>query len=163
MTWRGPIGAGAAVILVLAGCVILAGCGGGSKPVGRSPSTPTATAKARFLQTCLNPADQYLTMAKDFDRATASFSAGGASAAGHALGRVVADVDTFETDLAVLRPHANPDQQAQIARYESVLEGLRTGAQEAAHGGDRAALQAWTEVGRQIAKVPALVGSICNV
>jgi len=102
-------------------------------------------------------------MAKDFVRAATSFSAGGGSASGGALGQVIADVDTYETDLALLRPHANAGQQAQIDHYDDVLNSLKTGAQDASAGDDQPGWEAWTGIGRQIAKVPALVGSICNV
>jgi hypothetical protein len=162
------IGAGVALILILTGCA------GSSQPVRRTGTTPTAITvaratglralvKARFLETCLNANDQYLAMVRDFYNATTSFSAGGGSASGHALGQVVADVDTYEADLEVVRPHANADQQAQIDQYDGLLNGLRTGAQEAAGGNDQAAAQAWTGIGQQIAKLSALVGLVCNV
>jgi hypothetical protein len=165
---RRLIGAGVAVILILTGCA------GSSVLVRQNHTTSTAItvaratgrralAKARFLETCLSANDQYLAMAKDFDRATTSFSAGGGSASGHALAQVVADADAYQADLAVVRPHANADQQAQIHQFDGVLNSLSTGAQEAAAGNDQAAAQAWTGVGQQIAKLPALVGSICNV
>jgi hypothetical protein len=157
--------------------VLLTGCGAGSTPAsstqptrsaatasaGSSPGAGGQAAQARFLQTCVNPDDQYLTMIRDFDRAATSFSAAGGSVAGRALAQLVADVDAYETDLAVLAPHANADQRAQIDRYDSVLNRLRTGAQEAAGSDDQATPRAWAGVGKRLANMAALVASICNV
>lgn len=137
---------GTAVALILT----LTGCGGSSGQAG-----------TRFLETCVNPDHPYLMIVRDFDRAATSLSAGEGS--GQALGQVVADVDTYGTDLAVLRPHANADQRAQIDHYEGVLNRLEAEGLQAADGDDQAAPEAWTGVGRRIAKLPALVASICNV
>lgn len=131
----------------------LASCGTTSSSSTPAAATLPDPATIQHAALCTTARKDFATLGKDFAAATRNNT--------NAYSAVVADVDTYKTDLTQLRSSGDSGQQAQADQYQGVLDQIKLGAKNASAGDSQGTVAAWTGVAPQIPQIAGLMNALC--